>query len=151
MPILNYSTKIDAWKTCNEVQQILSKHGVSHFSIKNEGGFPVALSFTVEYKGTPLNFLLPCNYQGVLSCFKKDKKIPSSSKNIEQALRTSWRIVKDWTSSQLALIESEQATVEQIFLPYLVVNSTGETLSEKMLQGNGLKLLEDKKYRHEVV
>jgi len=140
MPILNYSTKIDAWKTCNEVQQILSKHNVTHFSIKNEGSFPVALSFCVEFKGQPLNFLLPCNYQGVLSCFKKDRKVPRSSENIEQALRTSWRIVKDWVEAQMALIESEQATIEQIFLPYLI-NSEGKTLSNIILNDGGMKLL----------
>lgn len=140
MPILNYSTKIDAWKTCNEVQQILSKHKVTHFSIKNEGSFPIALSFCIEYKGMPLNFLLPCNYKGVLSCFKKDRKVPRSSENEEQALRTAWRIVKDWVEAQLALIESEQATIEQIFLPYLMSES-GETLSDKMLNGDGMKLL----------
>lgn len=30
MPILNFTTKIDAWKTVNEVQQILAKHKVTH-------------------------------------------------------------------------------------------------------------------------
>jgi len=140
MPILNYSTKIDAWKTCNEVQQILSKHNVTHFSIKNEGSFPVALSFAIDFKGMPLNFLLPCNYKGVLACFKKDTKVPRSSENDEQALRTAWRIVKDWVEAQMALIESEQATIEQIFLPYLM-SSTGETLSDRMLNGDGMKLL----------
>ncbi len=140
MPILNFTTKIDAWKTCSEVQQILSKHNVTHFSIKNEGSFPVALSFCVEFKGTPLNFLLPCNYKGVLACFKKDRKVPRSSENDEQALRTAWRIVKDWVEAQLALIESEQATIEQIFLPYLM-SASGETLSDRMLNGDGMKLL----------
>ena len=71
MPILNFTTKIDTWKTVSEIQQILSKHGVTHFAIKNENNFPVALTFTINYKQQPLNFLLPCNYKGVLSAFKK--------------------------------------------------------------------------------
>lgn len=141
MPILNFTTKIDAWKTVSEIQQILSKNNVSHCSVKNEGSFPVALSFTIEFKQQPLNFLLPCNYKGVLECFKKDKKVPNSSKNPEQAIRTSWRIVKDWVEAQMAIIESEQATIEQVFMPYLIINETGETLSSKLLNGDGLKLL----------
>lgn len=140
MPILNFSTKIDSWKTVTEVQQLLSKYGATHCSIKNEGSFPVALSFTIDYKGQPLNFLLPCNYKGVLVAFKKDKKVPRSSQTEEQALRTSWRIVKDWCSAQMALIESEQCTPEQIFLPFLM-NNNGQTLSEFMLNNGGLKLL----------
>lgn len=141
MPILNYTTKIDAWKTVNEIQQILSKHKVSHFSIKNEGGFPVALSFTIDYNGHPLNFLLPCNHEGVLRCLKSGKKIPSTSKNTEQALRTSWRIVKDWVEAQLAIVEAEISPIQEVFLSRLIINSEGETLSNKMLNNNGLKLL----------
>lgn len=141
MAILNYTTKIDAWKTVNEVQQILSKHKVSHFAIKNEGSFPVALSFTIDYNGAPLNFLLPCNHEGVLKCLKNDRKVPSSSKNSEQALRTSWRIIKDWVEAQLAIVEAELAPLQEVFMPYLVINSTGETLSNRILNGDGMKLL----------
>lgn len=141
MAILNYTTKIDAWKTVNEVQQILSKHNVSHFSIKNEGNFPVALSFTIDFRGRPLNFLLPCNHEGVLSCLKKDRKVPKSSHNSEQALRTSWRIIKDWVEAQLAIVESELAPIQEVFMQYLVINSTGETLASRILNGDGLKLI----------
>lgn len=141
MAILNYTTKIDAWKTVNEVQQILSKHKVSHFSIKNEGSFPTALSFCIDHKGQPLNFLLPCNHEGVLNCLKKDKKVPNASKNSEQALRTSWRIIKDWVEAQLAIVEAELAPIQEVFMPYLVINSAGETLSSRMLNGEGMKLL----------
>lgn len=141
MAILNYTTKIDAWKTVNEIQQILAKHKVSHFAIKNEGSFPVALSFTIDYLGKPLNFLLPCNHEGVLRCLKADRKIPGSSKNSEQALRTSWRIVKDWVEAQLAIVEAEIMPIQEVFLSRLITNSAGETLSERVLNGNGMKLL----------
>lgn len=141
MPILNFTTKIDAWKTVNEIQQVLSKHGVTHFSIKNEGSFPTALAFTIDFNGQPLNFLLPCNHDGVLRCLKGDKKVPNSSKNSEQALRTSWRIVKDWVEAQMAIVQAQLAPIQEVFMPYLVINSTGETLSNRMLKGDGMKLL----------
>jgi hypothetical protein len=141
MPILNYSTKIDAWKTVGEIQQILSKHNVSHFSIRNENNTPVALSFAIDYNGSPLNFLLPCNHEGVLNCFKKDRKIPAGSKNKEQALRTSWRIIKDWVEAQLAVVDAEISNIQEVFMPYLVINQYGETLSNKILNGGGMKLL----------
>jgi hypothetical protein len=141
MAILNYTTKIDAWKTVNEVQQILAKHKVTHFAIKNEGSFPIALSFTIDYGGQPMNFLLPCNHEGVLRCMKADRKIPNSSKNSEQALRTSWRIVKDWIEAQMAIVQAELAPIQEVFMPYLIINEQGETLANKMLHGNGLKQL----------
>lgn len=141
MPILNYSTKIDAWKTVNEVQQILSKHNVSHFAIKNEGSWPIALSFTINHMGQPLNFLLPCNHEGVLNCLKKDRKIPKASKTSEQALRTSWRIIKDWVEAQLAIVDAEISTMPEAFMPRLIINANGETLADRILHGDGMKLL----------
>lgn len=141
MAILNYTTKIDAWKTVNEIQQIMSKHKVSHFSIKNEGSRPVALSFTIDYQGTPMNFLLPCNHGGVWNVIKNNKDIKLAFRNEEQAFKVSWRIVKDWVEAQLAIVEAELASIQEVFMPYLVVNSAGETLSQKMLSGDGMKLL----------
>jgi hypothetical protein len=141
MPILNYTTKIDPWKTVNEVEQIMSKHNVSHFSIKNEGSWPVALSFTINHLNQPLNFLLPCNHEGVLECMKRDRKIPKSSKTREQALRTSWRIIKDWVEAQLAIVDAEIMPIQEVFMSRLIINSSGETLSDHILHGNGMKLL----------
>lgn len=141
MAILNYTTKIDAWKTVNEVQQIMSKHNVSHFSIKNEGSWPVALSFTINHLGQPLNFLLPCNHEGVLECMKRDRKIPKSSKTMEQALRTSWRIIKDWVEAQLAIVDAEIMPIQEVFMSRLIISSSGETLSDRLLHGDGMKLL----------
>jgi hypothetical protein len=141
MPILNFTTKIDAWKTVNEIQQILAKHAVSHMNVKNEGSFPVALSFAIDFRGQPLNFLLPCNHEGVLRCLKKDRKVPNSSKNPEQALRTSWRILKDWVESQMAIVEAELAPIQDIFMHCLILNASGETLANRVYNGDGMKLL----------
>lgn len=141
MPILNYTTSIDAWKSVNEVQKILSANGATHCSIKNEGSFPVALSFTIEHMGKPLNFLLPCNYQGVLQAMKKDPKVTRSACNQEQALRVAWRITKDWVEAQLAIINSNQFTIVEAFMASLIINQTGETLGTYMLNGEGQKLL----------
>lgn len=141
MPILNYTTKIDAWKTVQEIQQILARHNVTHFAIKYKGTYPVALTFSVDYNQQPLNFLLPCNHEGVFRCMKADRKIPKSSKNEEQALRTSWRIIKDWVEAQLAIVDTELAPIQEVFLHRLIVGVDGETLSDKILNGNGMRLL----------
>lgn len=146
MPILNYTTKIDAWKTISEIQQILSKHGATHFSIKNEGSRPVAVSFSIDFKGQPLNFLLPCNFSKVWLIIKKDMKAVKVLKaknkfNEEHSFIVSWRIIKDWIEAQLALVEVEMVTVQEVFMPYLIINASGQTLSDKLLNHGGLKLL----------
>lgn len=38
----------------------------------------------------------------------------------EQAERIAWRNVKDWIAAQVALVETEQATMDELFLPKLV-------------------------------
>ncbi len=149
MSILNYTTKIDPWKTVGEIQQILSRHGVTNISIRNEDSMPAGLMFSIDYynpnnqeaRGIPLNFSLPCNWNGVLNCMKKDKKIPANHKTREQALRTSWRIIKDWVEAQMAIVEAELSPLQEVFLPYLV-NSRGETLSSRVLTGSEMKLLQ---------
>ena len=35
-----------------------------------------------------------------------------------------WRVIKDWLEAQLALLETEMVTFEQIMLPYLQVDSS---------------------------
>ena len=37
----------------------------------------------------------------------------------EQACRVAWRIIKDWLEAQMALIQTQQADLAEIFLPYL--------------------------------
>jgi len=140
MAILNYTTKIDPWKTVNEIQQMMAKHGITHFSITNEGGMPVGLMFSIDYMGQPLNFILPCNYAGVLKSLQKSNKVPRSLTNKEQALRVGWRIIKDWTEAQLAMVEAQVASIQEVFMPYMVVPATGQTLY-KTFENKGLKLL----------
>jgi hypothetical protein len=141
MAILNYTTSVDPWKTVHELQQILVKHKVSHFSIRNEGSFPVALAFTIDFNGRPLNYVLPCNFQGVLECLKRDKKVPKNLKNSDQALRVGWRIMKDWVAAQLALVDANLVTIHEVFFKDLVINAQGQTMSQYMLHGDGMKLL----------
>jgi hypothetical protein len=152
MALLNYTTKIDGWATVTEIQKILAKAGASHFSIRNEGGQPAAVAFSFDYNGMPLNFALPCNIEGIRLYFEnlqgpereklvksgfysQIKKEPGTISNI------GWRIIKDWVEAQAALISIGLATIEEVFMPYLVINASGETLANRMLKGDGMKLL----------
>lgn len=112
----------------------------------NEGSTPVGIVFTMDYKGQPLNFSLPIQTKKIRKLIDNPKVRanlrPAKHGNLdEQAVRVGWRIVRDWVEAQMALVEVEMVTLEQVFLPYLVINNNGETLSERMLAGNGLKLL----------
>jgi hypothetical protein len=47
----------------------------------------------------------------------------------QQAVRTAWCVVKDWVEAQMALVETQMLTSQQVFLPYALM-SDGRTLSE---------------------
>lgn len=140
MPILNYTTKIDSYKTITEIQQILSKAGAVKMVIDNDVKvLPVALTFCINWNGNMVAFALPCNFEGVLRSMKKSTKVPRSLCNEEQALRVGWRIVKDWVAAQLAIVDAQLATLAEVFLQYSVTKH-GTTLY-KHIETNGQLLL----------
>lgn len=121
MAILNYTTTIDAGKSIAEIQKTLVAHGAKSITIDyDDQGNPAALSFAVQISGVWINFRLPSNWKGVRRRLDKDRSIRKGLKTDEQAIRISWRILKDWTESQMAIIEAELAELAQVFLPYAV-------------------------------
>lgn len=128
MPILNYTTSIDSYKTITDITKILSQKGATKIVFDNNTeGLPVSLTFQIVWRGNFVAFVLPCNYEGFLQSMKKDKKIPKKYISEEQALKVSWRILKDWVEAQLAIVDSEMCTLPEVFLPYAVTKN-GTTL-----------------------
>jgi len=60
----------------------------------------------------------------------------------EEAERIAWRICKTWLEAQITLINLEQAKMEEVFLPYLILPSNKtpfETMERnQFLLPNGL-------------
>ena len=89
-------------------------------------------------------YLLPANPEGVLRALTKARKagnIPQRYVDRDQAQRVAWRVLKDWLEAQLALIDAQVVEVEQVMLPYLIVDDTGLTLYQRYLD-HGRKALE---------
>lgn len=138
MPLLNYTTTVDVFKTIAEIQKNLVKHGAKKIVQDYDGdGNIAALSFLIE---TPLGIRgvrLPANADAVLFVLTKQRVRCDR----EQAERVAWRILKDWVEAQMAILESEMVRIDEIFLPYMVDDS-GRTLfqayAEKRLRiGDG--------------
>jgi hypothetical protein len=56
----------------------------------------------------------------------------------DQARRTAWRVTKAWLESQLALIQSGMADLQEVMLPYTVQGKDGSTLYEKLAKSGYL-------------
>lgn len=139
MAILNYTTSIDAEKTIGEITKCLVAHGAHKIVADYKDGLPCAVTFCLQIDGNMVAFALPANYEGVLNSMKKDRKVPNRLCTKEQALKVSWRIVKDWVEAQMAIVEAKLAEVGEVFLPY-AIHKSGDTLYNH-LKGNGMLML----------
>ena len=63
MPIMNYTTSIEAIKTVGEIQAVLMRHGARKITTEYDGDYVSALSFTVQIKrgdqANEISFCLP--------------------------------------------------------------------------------------------
>src|ERR1700753_4081434 len=101
MSLLNYTTKIDAFKTIGEISQVLAKVGASAVMHDyDDNGAIVALSFKIKLNDRDIAFRLPTDWHPVLDVLKQDPKVPQTLVTKDQAIRVAWRITKDWVEAQ---------------------------------------------------
>ena len=120
MPIKNYTTKVPEVQTVGEIQGILAAHGAKRVMMDyDDNGGVTAVTFALRCGDTLNGFRLEANCQGVLNVMVRDRVKCDE----EQAKRIAWRNVKDWICAQVALVETEQASMDELFLPKLVGNN----------------------------
>lgn len=128
MPIKNYTTEVDAAKTCGEISGMLAGKGARRVQVDyDEQQQPSAISFVYPVHSIPVFFQLPCNVEGVLKCLKTQKGVPWSAQNKDQARRVGWRILKNWLEAQIAIVEAGAAQFAEVFLPY-AMQQDGQTM-----------------------
>lgn len=121
MAILNYTTKIEAAKSIDEIQKILARHRARSITTDfDDNGNVSGIRFSIQMEGLPLDVRLPVNVTGVFESLKGVKGISSKSKTLIQARRVAWRILKDWLEAQLALAQIGQAEMAQVLMPYAI-------------------------------
>lgn len=125
MGTLNYTTVVAASKTAGEMSALLSKHGATRVTVTFVQGRHVGLEFTLATPHGDREFVLPIDVDAVLQLFQKQarsREIPRRYANPQQAERTAWRVAKIWLEAQLAIIEAQMANLDEVMLPYLVVD-----------------------------
>lgn len=146
MPILNYTTDVPAERTIAQVIGLLARKGAQSITQDFfDDGRVKAVRFLLKVGGIPTCFSLPVNIDGVAGVLMTEKPYSYRASHItrdqwiakqrEAAERISWRILKDWIEAQMALIESGQAEVGQVFMPY-AQQRDGRTMYEFWLEAN---------------
>lgn len=130
MPIKNYTTKVSAVQTVGEIQGLLAAHGARKVMMDySDSGKVEAVTFGLILNGNLAGFRIDAKPEGVARVMKKDNLKCDAA----QAERIAWRNVRDWIAAQLALVETEQASMDQVFLPYLL-DQEDKTLYQKLLE-----------------
>jgi len=137
------TTKISVNKTVGQIQGDLAMVGAVSVLIDYDNGQPSAISFKIQLNDRYLPFRLPCRWTYIHNILKeRRKRIKFKDEIEEQAKRIGWRQILRWTEAQIALIETEMVRTEEVFLPYIQLDSTGRTLFEKIQEGNFKQLKE---------
>ncbi len=134
--IKNYTTDIPAQKTISEIQEMLAQNGARGIAIEyDDQGLVKDLFFKIVLNEKEIPFRLPAKadkvYKALFSnmagknTYEEGRRI--KSQNI------AWRICKTWLEAQITLVNLEQAKLEEVFLPYLVMPDN-KTLFEVMEQ-----------------
>jgi hypothetical protein len=125
MALLAYTTQIAASKTVGEIIGMLASHGARSVTTDYDGqGNPVAVLFAIQTLHGERSFRLPMNGEAiwrVMVAHHHQGKIPNRFVTREQAARVGWRIIRQWVEAQLALIETDMASLTEIMLAYMIV------------------------------
>jgi hypothetical protein len=140
--IKNYTTDVPAERTIAEIQKLLVQNGARGIATEyDEQGNIKDIFFKIIVDNKELPFRLPAKADRVYQALWGDKQRSQHDRYgkgwKQQAERIAWRICKSWLEAQITLINLEQAKMEEIFLPYLVLPGN-ITVFEKMKQNNYL-------------
>lgn len=135
--IKNYTTKVPAKQSIDEIQQALVKNGALGVLYEYEQGTGRihALKFLLPIGEKKVPFALPVNWRRFQAILKKQNV--SRAHDEDYCYRVAWRCIRDWVLAQMALYETQMVELPQVFLPF-ATDAQGETLYDKVQSGNFL-------------
>ncbi len=145
MNIKNYTSTIDAGRSMARIEELLVEIGATN--INKQYANKVCTGITFLLYDQQLQQTIPFHLKAqVEECFTihwKDVKRPRPDTRAitqQQANRTAWKILSDWTEVQCSMILLGQAKPLQMFLPLMYDMKSNETLFDKVSNGK-MKLL----------
>ena len=135
MALKNYTS--EGRGTFEKIQKVLASHGANRIMYDyGPDGQLTAITFGLDLNGQPMGFRLPALVENVVQImyggkdrYGYQKKITQAQR--DQAYKTAWANIRDWIDAQMALIDTRQVKLEQVFLPYLIMKGN-ETLFEQL-------------------
>lgn len=143
MALLNYTTTVAVEKTVGEIQRLLSRNGARSIQVDyDKDGEPIALAFQIETALGLRGYRLPANIEVVHKTLTQQWQRGAVQRRFvtrDQAGRVGWRILKDWTEAQMALLETRMVTLPELLLPWMIAGDDGSTVYQ-LFESRQLKL-----------
>ena len=140
MNIKNYTSSIEASRSMARIEELLVEIGASN--INKQYADKVCTGITFLLHDNSLHQTIPFHLKAqVEECFLvlwKDVKRPKSNTKEtlrQQANKTAWKILSDWTEIQCSMILLGQAKPLQMFLPFMYDMKSNETFFDKVSTG----------------
>lgn len=134
MPLLNYTTTVTVEKAVSLIQAKLVKAGARGVaSSYDDNGVLVGMSFVIRTPYGEQAYSLPANIERVRAVLLRQKVQPRY-RTVDHAARVAWKILHDWMTAQLALIETETVGLDQVMLPYAHTDSQGTTVYQRFVE-----------------
>lgn len=147
MNIKNYTSTVDASKSMARIEEMLVEIGATN--INKEYQNKICTGITFLHFDTTVNqtiaFHLRAQVQEVFKILWAEVKRPKPTTKeqiTQQANRTAWKVLSDWTEIQCTMILLGQAKPLQMFLPFMYDVNQNETLYDKVVNGKFPLLLQ---------
>lgn len=145
MNIKNYTSTVDASRSMAKIEELLVEIGATNINKQYNEKICTGITFLLfdQQLQQTLPFHLKAQIEECFIVLWKDVKRPRpDTKTIlqQQASRTAWKILCDWTEVQCTMILLGQAKPLQMFLPFMYDTTRNETLFDKITTGK-VKLL----------
>jgi hypothetical protein len=140
MNIKNYTSTVDYNKSMAKINQLLVEIGADNVNYRYENKICTGVTFLLfdeDVKQT-IAFHLKTQVEEVFTILFKDVKRPrpETKENCrQQAMRTAWKILADWTEIQCSMVLLKQAKPLQMFLPFMYDHKSNQTVYEKLISG----------------
>lgn len=137
------TTVIEASRTAQEITQELVSAGATSINTDYKDGKLQGLRWIMRADGQDCVFDMPARVEPVFSIIngrRSHGRLFHAYNDRHQAERVAWRQLLRWVQAQNALIATGMVKAEEVYSPYMIVNSAGQTLYQ-MLTESKFKML----------
>lgn len=124
----NWASEASEASIFDEIRKTLITHKAKRISFDyGDDGKAVGVTFSIDVNGETMHFKLPVRLSSVEMLVKQSYQSVGrrlvGEALMDQAYRTAWANVRDWVAGQMAMIEINMVKMEEVFFPYLLVDS----------------------------